>query len=118
MRRVFSMEPEGISKFWKMKAMTKRPAARMVQMEASASRGVSAGSVAWVSGVVRTAVLNWVGLLRGVSARRLRATVPVYRVRLAEEQGQLQVSPLRRKRRASGRDDKVGVAQKKRLRSR
>jgi hypothetical protein len=39
------MEGEGISKFWKMKAMTKRPAARMAQMEDSASSGVSAGSV-------------------------------------------------------------------------
>src|ERR1039458_7358030 len=41
MSSVFSMEAEGISKFWKTKVMTKRPTARTVQMEASDSSAVS-----------------------------------------------------------------------------
>ena len=53
MSSVFSMEAEGISKFWKMKVMMKRPRARTVQMEASDSSGVScsccSGSVVGVS---------------------------------------------------------------------
>ena len=36
------MDAEGISKFWKMNVMTKRPTARTEQMEARDSRGVSA----------------------------------------------------------------------------
>jgi hypothetical protein len=40
-RSVLTMDAEGISKFWKMKVMTKRPTARTEQMEASDSRGVS-----------------------------------------------------------------------------
>ena len=53
MRSVLTIEAEGISKFWKMKVMTKSPTARTVQMEASDSRGVSVSSV-WV--VVTSAV--------------------------------------------------------------
>ena len=45
MSRVFSMEAEGISKFWKTKVMTKRPTARTVQMEARDSSAVSLSSV-------------------------------------------------------------------------
>jgi hypothetical protein len=41
MRRVFSMEAEGISKFWKMKAKTNIAMTKTEQMEARASRGVS-----------------------------------------------------------------------------
>ena len=44
MSSVFSIEAEGISKFWKMKVMTKRPTARTVQMEARDSSGVSVRS--------------------------------------------------------------------------
>src|SRR5580658_4976545 len=44
MRRVLTIEAEGISKFWKMKVMTKRPMARTVQMEARDSSGVSVRS--------------------------------------------------------------------------
>ena len=44
------MEAEGISKFWKMKAMTKRPMARTVQMEARDSSGVSVRSSAGCGG--------------------------------------------------------------------
>jgi hypothetical protein len=43
------MDAEGISKFWKMKVMTKRPMARTVQMEARDSRGVSVRSCSVVS---------------------------------------------------------------------
>jgi hypothetical protein len=43
------MDAEGISKFWKMKVITKRPMARTVQMEASDSRGVSVRSCSAVS---------------------------------------------------------------------
>jgi hypothetical protein len=41
MRRVFVIEADGISKFWKMNVMTKRPMASTVQMEASDSKWVS-----------------------------------------------------------------------------
>jgi hypothetical protein len=44
MSNVFTIEADGISKFWKMKVMTKRPIARTVQMEARDSRGVSVRS--------------------------------------------------------------------------
>ena len=49
MRRVLTIEAEGISKFWKMKVMTKRPMARTVQMEARDSSGVSVRSCSVVS---------------------------------------------------------------------
>jgi hypothetical protein len=49
MRSVLTMEAEGISKFWKMKVMTKRPMARTVQMEAKDSSGVSVRSCPAVS---------------------------------------------------------------------
>jgi hypothetical protein len=39
--RVFSIDAEGISKFWKTKVMTKRPTASTVQMEANDSKSVS-----------------------------------------------------------------------------
>src|SRR5271170_1164443 len=48
MSSVLTIEAEGISKFWKMKVMTKRPMARTVQMEARDSRGVSVWSCCWV----------------------------------------------------------------------
>src|ERR1700761_1168778 len=38
---VFSIEPESLTKFWKMKPMMKRPTTRTEQMDASASSGVS-----------------------------------------------------------------------------
>ena len=41
MSSVLTMEADGISKFWKMNVMTKRPTASTLQMEASDSRGVS-----------------------------------------------------------------------------
>src|SRR5580698_10505568 len=50
MSKVFSMEAEGISKFWKIKVMTKRPIARTVHIEARDSRGVSVWSCWVVSG--------------------------------------------------------------------
>ena len=49
MSSVLTMEAEGISKFWKMKVMTKRPIARTVQMEARDSSGVSVRSCSVVS---------------------------------------------------------------------
>jgi ABC-type uncharacterized transport system permease subunit len=50
MSSVFSMEADGISKFWKMKVMTKRPTASTVQMEARDSSAVSWSSCcgSWV----------------------------------------------------------------------
>src|ERR1700677_4063315 len=57
MRRVLTIEAEGISKFWKMKVMTKRPMARTVQMEARDSSGVSACSCWATSGVAASVVM-------------------------------------------------------------
>src|ERR1700761_6409383 len=57
MRSVLTIEAEGISKFWKMKVMTKRPMARTVQMEARDSSGVSACSCWATSGVVASVVM-------------------------------------------------------------
>src|ERR1700722_4968480 len=57
MRRVLTLEGEGISKFWKIKVMTKRPMARTVQMEARDSSGVSACSCWATSGVVASVVM-------------------------------------------------------------
>jgi hypothetical protein len=42
MRRVFSMEPEGMTKFCDRKVRMKRPTTRTEQMLARASKGVSA----------------------------------------------------------------------------
>jgi hypothetical protein len=44
------IDGEGISKFWKMNAITNRPAASIAQMELSASSGVSVGSWMAVAG--------------------------------------------------------------------
>src|SRR5271168_1017018 len=57
MSSVLTMEADGISKFWKMKVMTKRPMARTVQMEARDSSGVSACSCWATSGVVASVVM-------------------------------------------------------------
>ena len=58
MSSVFSIEAEGISKFWKMKVMTKRPTARTVQMEASDSSAVSLSSCLDGAAVVAGAVFS------------------------------------------------------------
>src|SRR6202020_2536897 len=57
MSSVLTMDAEGISKFWKMKVITKRPMARTVQMEARDSRGVSACSCSANSGLVASVVM-------------------------------------------------------------
>src|SRR5580698_9123358 len=46
--RVFTIEAEGISKFWKIKVITKRPMASTLQIEASDSSGVSVRSTSVV----------------------------------------------------------------------
>jgi len=74
---VFSIEPEGISKFWKMKAWAKMTRMMTVQIEASDSSGVSV----WTSGAVvsrgmaSVGMAGVVGVVNGVSRQ-----AQVYRV--------------------------------------
>src|ERR1700722_4786704 len=68
---VFSMEPEGISKFWKTKAWAKMTRISRVQMEASDSSGVSVWDVAGEDVVARDSAgvvsVGVMGVVNGIS---------------------------------------------------
>jgi hypothetical protein len=66
MRRVFSMEADGISKFWKMNVMTKRPTASTVQMEERDSSAVSFSSCSCGAEMLEAGVLEVEAFSSGV----------------------------------------------------
>jgi hypothetical protein len=68
------IDGDGISKFWKMNAITNKPAARIAQMELKASSGVSAGSVGVAAagdGVTTAAEFRWLDVLNAVRLPRV-----------------------------------------------
>ncbi len=84
------MEAEGISKFWKMNPMANRPMTSTVQMEARASRGVSAGSSLaegeGSTGSVIGVAVEFMGLV-SVSRRKCFSAEDAYVVKSSDDAG-------------------------------